>query len=108
MVIDKVQKKKDFFEMRERLKELEKYIEEVDVDNRFLELDFWMDDLFILAKKHCEGWLGQMANYYRKCRKSYRAIAACYALRGVFENEGWELGILKRYWDDGIYEKTEK
>lgn len=105
MILDPVQKKKDFLKMRDRLKGLEEYILKVDSNNRFLELDFWMDDLFVLGIKHCEGWLSQMANIYKRSKMTHKVLWACYALRGVFEREGWELGVLERYWDDGIYEK---
>lgn len=105
MPLDKAQKKKDFFEIRERFKKVEKYISEVAANNRCLHLDFWMDDLLHLARKYFEQKLAKSVNDYKKGVNNGRAIKACYSLRCIFEKEGWDAGILKKYKEFGKYEE---
>lgn len=103
MPLDKAQKKKEFFEIREGFKKVEKYIAEVSLNNRCLHLDFWMDDLLHLARRYFEQKLAKKVNDYKKSSTNSRAMQTCYSLRCVFEKEGWDPGIFKKYGDFGEY-----
>lgn len=100
------QKKKDFFKIRKRLKEIAEHIDLADAQNRFSDVDAWMSDLLLLARKYGEGNLEKTITEYNKHHSHRALILACMFLSDLFFIEKWRLGILKKYIDYALCETS--
>lgn len=96
-------RKKDFFTIKERLQELEKYLNLKKFENRIEEIDLLMEDMLELAKKYGEEVLEAKVIEYNKDPSKECFVWACFVFANLFRKESWDLGILEKYLDYAIY-----